>query len=197
MGKNMQMLKIYLRVLKGNQDEIKLIMPNMYAKNFYTINFKYLLDNKITNLIIDIDGTILPADDKNVPGVLVEKINILKEKGFRICLVSNNNKARVEPVAKVLDVDYLYKADKPLKACYDKALEILKVSDLDKVAMIGDQMLTDVYGANNYGIYSILVRPISKKNNIGTFINRCLQNRIERYLKKKKIFDKESYYVGE
>ena len=77
MGKNMQMLKIYRRVLKGNQDEIKLIMPNMYAKNFYTINFKYLLDNKITNLIIDIDGTILPADDKNVPGVLVEKINIL------------------------------------------------------------------------------------------------------------------------
>lgn len=194
MNKNIKMLKIYRRVLKGNQEETKLIIPNMYAKNFYTIDFKYLLENNIKNLIIDIDGTILPADDVNVPKVLIEKIKVLKENGFNICLVSNNKESRVVPVANILKVEYLYKAKKPLKECYDKSIEILKENDLSKVAMIGDQMLTDVYGANTYGIYSVLVKPISKKNNIGTFINRCLQKRIERYLKKKNIFDSDNYY---
>ena len=197
MGKNIKMLKIYHKVLRNNQEEIKLVIPRMYAKNFYTIDFKYLLEKDIKNLIIDIDGTILPADDVNVPNVLMEKVRLLKENGFNICLVSNNKKARVEPVAKLLNVKYLYEAKKPLKECYDKALEILDTSDLTKIAMIGDQMLTDIYGANTYGIYSILVKPISKKNNIGTFINRCLQNRVEKHLKKKNLFDNERYYIGD
>ncbi len=190
MGKNIKMLKVYRQVLRGNKYEIDKVIPKMYAKSFYTINFKELKDNNIKSLIIDIDGTILPADDTMVPIVLKKKFSILKANDFNIVLVSNNNKDRVEPVANVLDVKYLYKANKPLKECYDKVLEMLGDKDLSKVAMIGDQMLTDVYGANSYGLYSVLVDPVSKKNNIGTFVNRCLQNRIEKYLRKKKIYEK-------
>ena len=190
MGKNIKMLKVYRQVLRGNKYEIDKVIPKMYAKTFYTINFKELKDNNIKSLIIDIDGTILPADDTMVPIVLKKKFDILKANDFNIVLVSNNNKDRVEPVASVLDVKYLYKANKPLKECYDKVLEMLDDKDLSKVAMIGDQMLTDVYGANSYGLYSVLVDPVSKKNNIGTFVNRCLQNRIEKYLRKKKIYEK-------
>ena len=190
MGKNIKMLKVYRQVLRGNKYEIDKVIPKMYAKSFYTINFKELKDNNIKSLIIDIDGTILPADDTMIPIVLKKKFKILKANDFNIVLVSNNNKDRVEPVASVLDVKYLYKANKPLKECYDKVLEMLDDKDLSKVAMIGDQMLTDVYGANSYGLYSVLVDPVSKKNNIGTFVNRCLQNRIEKYLRKKKIYEK-------
>ena len=194
LGKNIDMLKTYRKVLKNDKEMTNLIIPKMYAESFYTIDFEYLLKKDIKNLIIDIDGTILPADDTNVDERLIEKFKELKDKGFNICLVSNNSKSRVEPVADILKVPYLYKAKKPLRKCYDRSLEILKVNDLTKIAMIGDQMLTDVKGANNYKIYSVLVKPISKKNNIGTYINRRLQNRIERYLKEKNIFDKDNYY---
>lgn len=194
MGKNIQMLKTYRKVLKNDQDAINSIIPKMYAESFYTIDFNSLLSKGINNLIIDIDNTILPTDDKKVDNRLIEKINELKSSGFNICLVSNNFKSRVEPVAEVLKVSYLARAKKPLEICFINAMNLLNEKDKSKIAMIGDQMLTDVRGANDFNIYSILVKPLSNRHNIGTFTNRCLQNRIERYLKKKNIFDSDNYY---
>ena len=190
MNKNIKMLKVYSEVLKGNKYEIEKVIPNMYAKNFYKINFEKLKEINIDNLIIDIDGTLLPADDILVPNELIRQIEILKENDFNMLLVSNNGSERVTPVANTLGLKYLYNANKPLRECYDKALDILDANH-NNVAMIGDQMLTDIYGANSYGIYSILVDPIAKKNNIGTFTNRCLQNSMEKYLSKKKIYEKK------
>lgn len=189
MGKNIKMLKVYKEVLKGNKYEIEKVIPNMYARNFYDIDFDRLREINIDNLIIDIDGTILPVDGMLVPEKLVRQMSILRENDFNIVLVSNNDMDRVVPIGKILDLKCLYKANKPLSECYDKALDILDANK-DNVAMIGDQMLTDIYGANSYGIYSILVDPIDKKNNIGTYTNRCLQNSMEKYLKKKKIYEK-------
>ena len=194
MGKNIEMLKTYHKVLKGNQEEINSIIPNMYAKSFYDIDYDYLKELKIDNLIIDVDNTILPPDDINVPIELINKIEELKNKGFNICLVSNNFKKRLEPVGNILKVKYLYEAKKPYIECFERALVSLETKDKNKTAMIGDQMLTDIKGSKNYGIYSILVRPISKHNNIGTYVNRKLQNRIEKYLKRKNRFDKDVYY---
>lgn len=197
MGKNKEMLKSFFKVMKSDQEEINKILPNMYEENFYTIDIEYLLKNNIDKLIIDIDGTILKVDDTNVPKSLKQQIKKLKDHKIDICLVSNNGLDRVLPVAKELDVNYIAKANKPLKEAFDKALEILKVSDKNKVAMIGDQMMSDIKGANEYGIYSILVKPISKHNNIQTGTSRVLQNIMENHLNKIKKFDKNKYYKKE
>ena len=188
-----EMIKTYRKVLKGDNEEINKVLPNMYEKNFYMIDFKYLKKVGINKLIIDIDGTILPADDTNVSDELKEKIEDLK-KDFDICLVSNNYRYRVKPVGDILGLKYLYNAKKPKSICFDKAFEILNTTNKKEVALIGDQMLTDIRGANDYGIYTVLVRPISLKNNIGTYVNRKLQYKIENYLKEKNIFDRERYY---
>lgn len=197
MGKNKEMLKSFFKVMKNDQEEINKILPNMYEESFYTIDIEYLLKNNIDKLIIDIDGTILKVDDTNVPKSLKQQIKKLKDHKIDICLVSNNGLNRVLPVAKELDVNYIAKANKPLKEAFDKALEILKVSDKNKVAMIGDQMMSDIKGANEYGIYSILVKPISKHNNIQTGTSRVLQNIMENHLNKIKKFDKNKYYKKE
>lgn len=197
MGKNKEMLKSFFKVMKNDQEEINKILPNMYEESFYTIDIEYLLKNNIDKLIIDIDGTILKVDDTNVPKSLKQQIKKIKDHKIDICLVSNNGLDRVLPVAKELDVNYIAKANKPLKEAFDKALEILKVSDKNKVAMIGDQMMSDIKGANEYGIYSILVKPISKHNNIQTGTSRVLQNIMENHLNKIKKFDKNKYYKKE
>lgn len=194
MTKNFQMLKTFFKVMLNNKEEINKVIPNMYLGSFYDIDEDYLLNIGINNLIIDIDGTILPVNDTSVSKELIEKINILKDKYFNICLMSNNKKERVLPVARELGVLYLYKANKPLPIAYDNANKVLNVDDKNSVAMIGDQMLSDIKGANDYGIYSILVRPISNKNNIQTLTQRILQIRIEKHLKNKKIFDKDIFY---
>ena len=193
MNKNIEMLKCFYKVIINDQNEINKILPDMYAESFYTIDEDYLLQNNINNLILDIDGTILKVDDINVPEKLIKRIKTLKNKNIKICLVSNNDENRVKIVADILSVSYLANAKKPLKIAYDKALEILR-SNKENTAMIGDQMMSDIKGANENGIYSVLVKPVDKHNNLKTGTSRFLQNIMENHLKKKNLFDKSKYY---
>lgn len=194
MGKNKAMLKSFYKVMTNDLNEINKILPDMYAKNFYTIDFEYLLGENLKKLIIDIDGTILKVDDVKVPESIIQKFKQLKELGFEMCLVSNNENKRVKPVAEILNVKYLAKANKPLKEAFDNALKKLNTKDKTEVAMIGDQMMSDIKGSNEYGIYSILVKPVSKHNNIKTGTSRFLQNIMEKHLKKQNMFNKNEYY---
>ncbi len=192
--KNLEMLKTFLQVMKNNPDAIEKVIPDMYCESYNSIDELHLLSIGIKKLIIDIDGTLLPADDINVDEVLKEKILRFKSKNIDICLVSNNKESRVTPVAEVLNVKYLSEANKPLPVAFDRAMEILNTTNKDEVAMVGDQMLSDIKGAKTYGIYSVLVKPVSKHNNLFTGTSRFLQNRMEKHLKKIKKFDKDIYY---
>ena len=195
MNKNLEMLRCFFKVMRNKEGELIKVIPNMYFNSFYDINEEILLKNGINKLIIDIDGTILPVDSINVPTVLINKINSLKNHGIDMCLVSNNNINRVLPVCEKLGIDkYLAKANKPLLECFKKAMCMLDVKDRKCVAMIGDQMLSDIKGANEYGIYSILVRPIDNHQNLQTATCRTLQNIMESHLKRIKRFDKNVYY---
>lgn len=194
MGKNLEMLKTFKKVMFNDLNEINKIIPDIYFKSFYDIDEEYLKEKGINNLILDIDGTILPVDDILVTAKLYHRILLLKRKYFNICLMSNNSKERVLPVAKSLNVNYLYKANKPLSIAFDNALKELNTVKKEEVAMIGDQMLSDIKGANEYGINSILVQPISDNNNIQTLTQRILQKKIEKHLKKKNLFDKDKFY---
>ena len=192
--KNLEMLKTFLQVMKKDEEAINKVIPKMYCEDFYHIDELFLLSEGIKKLIIDIDGTILPADSIDVDSVLIEKILRLKSKNIDMCLVSNNKKERVLPVAEKLEVKYLYEANKPLPIAFTKAMEVLETTNKDEVAMVGDQMLSDIKGANEFGIYSVLVKPISKHQNIQTGTSRFLQNRMEKKLKKIKKFDKDKFY---
>ena len=193
MGKNGEMLKTFFKIMQNDNEEIRKVIPNMYCKNFYDIDIDYLVNKGINKLIIDIDGTILPVDDIFVTIELLRCFGLYKIKHFDICLLSNNNKERVLPVAKELNVNCLYNANKPLPEAYEKALAILKAPNKESVAVIGDQMLSDIKGANEYGLYTILVDPVSNHNNIKTGTQRVLQKRIEKHLKNKGLFDKEFF----
>ena len=194
MGKNSEMFKTFLKVMRNDIFEISKVIPDIYCKDFYDIDPSLLRGLGIKKLIIDIDGTILPVDDINVPEELIRRINLFKAKQFDICLVSNNSEERVLPVAQALGVKYLCNANKPLPEAFDKALKVLEVERICSVAMIGDQMLSDIKGARENGIHAILVKPISEHNNIKTATQRILQKRIEKHLKKRKLFNKDKYY---
>ena len=187
------MFKTFRKVMTNDKYYTSLVIPNMYRKSVYEIDYSKLKKRGYKNLIFDIDNTILPVDDKKVPKKLKELFQKLKKDGFNIIIVSNNNLNRVKEPAKELDVQYLSNAKKPSKESFDKAIHILKSTVFDTV-MIGDQMLSDIAGAKEYGLYTILVDPLEKKYNIQTKISRILQDRIESKLKKNKDFIKGKYY---
>jgi len=194
MGKKKEMLKCFFKVITNNESETNKIIPDMYAENFYKIDIDFLLNKGINNLILDIDGTLMEVDSTYVSEELVNHINLLKSKNINMCLVSNNGNERVLPVSEKLGLKYLANAGKPLKEAFDKAMDILNTNDKKSVAMVGDQMMSDIKGANEYGIYSILVKSISKHDNIQTGTSRFLQNIMEKHLKKINKFDKDVYY---
>lgn len=187
MGKNIRMLKVFFKVMNGYYD---LVIPDKYYKSIYDINYNLLKDEGINTILFDIDNTLLEVNSTIVPDKLIDFINDLK-KNFNILLFSNNSKERVYPVAKRLDVDYIYKAKKPLKEAFDKALN-KTWKKKEEVILIGDQLLSDIYGARSYGIKSILVDPISNKYDIKTGFNRILQNMMLKKLNKNKYLN--GYY---
>lgn len=168
-------------------------VPDIYAQSIFTINYKRLKKSGIKCLLFDLDNTLVPIKTK-VPSVKEkELLEGLKEMGFKVIIMSNSGKKRLEPFKEGLNVDTAYSSFKPLKKKYKKIANIYKFKDTE-IAAIGDQLMTDVFGANRMGFTSILINPISKEDFIGTKINRFIEKRIMKRLDKKGLFTKGDYH---
>lgn len=190
--KHILMLKTFVKVMLGFKKETNLVLPSNYLPSIYHIDYNKLKKNNIDTLLFDIDNTVAKVDDLKVPKETIKLFNNLKQN-FKILLISNNHKERVKPVAEYLDVKALWDADKPEKKAYDKALKMLNSSKENAVA-IGDQILSDIVGANKYKIKSILVDQLAKENNIQTGLAQKLQKYMIKKLSKQNLFKKGNYY---
>jgi len=54
-----------------------------------------------------------------------------------------------------------------------------------QVAVVGDQVFTDILGGNRLGLYTILVCPLNKKEFIGTRVVRQVEKAVLNRLKRK------------
>ena len=190
--KHILMLKTFVKVMLGFKKETNLVLPSNYLPSIYHIDYNKLKKNNIDTLLFDIDNTVAKVDDLKVPKETIKLFNNLKQN-FKILLISINHKERVKPVAEYLDVKALWNADKPEKKAYDKALKMLNSSKENAVA-IGDQILSDIVGANKYKIKSILVDQLAKENNIQTGLAQKLQKYMIKKLSKQNLFKKGNYY---
>lgn len=168
-------------------------VPDMYYKSIYTIDYENLKKKKIKCLIFDLNNTIAPLTLLKPNKKLMELFEELKDMNFKLYIVSNSNKKRVEPFKDYLGVDSAYLSFKPLKRKYKKILSLNKFKD-NQIAVIGDEILTDVFGANRMNFVSILVNPIGKKEFISTKIGRFFENFIIDKLIDKKLFRRGKYY---
>lgn len=160
--------------------------PDEYIVSTYKIDFQSYYDKGYRGVIFDIDNTLVehgaPADERSI--ALIEN---LKSIGFGIMLLSNNKEPRVKMFNDAVHVQYIYKAGKPGRAGYENAMKQLK-TDVSTTLFVGDQLFTDVWGARNTGIHSILVQPIDKKEEIQIILKRYLEKIVlasyRRYCKK-------------
>ena len=162
--------------------------PLMYQKNIFNINYDYLISKGIKLLIFDLDNTILKVGDDMPSSKTVDLFKKLNNK-FKIVIASNNVKKKVKKTADYLNCDYLYSMMKPtikIKKFLDKRYHMKN----NEVAIIGDQIVTDIFVGNRLKIFTILVDPLGEKEFKITFFNRLIEKRI---LKKIKI-KRGSYY---
>lgn len=162
------------------------LYPKLYLNSVKEISLELLNQYNLKGLILDVDNTLITYN-KNMPEGIQEWINQLKQANISLCIVSNsNNKEKVEKVAEKLDIPYIYFAKKPFKSGFIKAKKILNLN-VEQIGVVGDQILTDVIGANRMGMFSILVKPIEEKDIWITRIKRPLENKIiKNYIQNKK-----------
>ena len=168
-------------------------LPDMYKKSIYTVNYEMLKNAGIKIILFDLDNTIVPLHSKETTKRLKDLFDDVKNMGMKPIIISNARKKRVEPFKNELIVDASYHSFKPFKWKYKKILKIYDVKP-NEVAAIGDQLITDVFGANRMGLTSILVNPMSSDDLATTKFNRFFERIIIRYYTKKKVFLKGKYY---
>ena len=152
--------------------------PKSYFKNILEIDMNFIEKNNIKAILLDIDNTMIDTDNNILEG-LEDWVEEAKKHGIKFCILSNTNKKKkAEKMSKKLEVPYIYFAKKPLKFGFKRAKKILKINDSKEIAVIGDQVLTDVFGANRCSMYSILVEPLKQNDIWITKINRVIERRI-------------------
>jgi len=164
--------------------------PKGYFNKVSEISLEYLKENNIKGLILDVDNTLIDYY-RNISEETINWANSLKENGIKMCILSNSNKKeKVKEVAGKLGLEYTYFGMKPLKRGFKKAKKMLSLEN-DEIAAVGDQIFTDVIGANRMKMFSILVEPIEEKDILVTLIKRPIENYIKKqYLKTKDIKEK-------
>ncbi len=145
------------------------------------IDFEYLRENNIDTLLLDVDNTLSTHHGTILVDGLVEWLEVIQGKGIQLIVVSNSKRWRIEPFAGRIGLPFVSLACKPLPFGYHKGIKKLG-ADKKRTAIIGDQIFTDVLGANLYGIKSLLVRPVKLENG-WTF-------KVRRYFEKKMLKDK-------
>ncbi len=168
----------------------KFFSPDDFIEEYDFIDIEYMNMHNKKVIISDLDNTLISWDSKRDTKQLTKWLNRMRKAGFDIIVVSNNTEERVKEFCEKLNLQYVAEAKKPLTTGFKKALQKLNRKPEDAI-ILGDQVLTDIFGAKNLGgAMSVLVKPISKTDAFKTRINRFFERKIIKKLKNRKQFPK-------
>lgn len=172
---------------------MNIFYPDIYAENIFKIDYEKLKDKGIKCLIFDLDNTLVPVKSSKASKEVKELFTSLKRKKFTVILMSNSLKKRVELFKKELKVPCFSFSMKPLKKNYKKVLKEYGF-DMSEIACIGDQIMTDVWGANKMGFTSIFLDKMQEEDFKWTKLNRVFEKMILKHFNRQNRFTKGSYY---
>lgn len=138
-------------------------IPNEFHNTFFDINFESLSKVGYKTILCDLDNTLISYDEEVSNDALNNKFKELEDLGLELILVSNNVPSRIENFTSSTTVRGYANARKPLLLGIKKAHKSAKIKELDQTLFVGDQLMTDIWAANRYKVYSILVNPIKRK----------------------------------
>lgn len=163
---------------------LKLFTPKYYIHRYDVITPEYLKAHGISVLLCDIDNTLVAHDIALPDEQVIMFLKRLKEAGIHVIFVSNNVEERVKTFVEGcgLQAEFYPFAMKPLSKTYRKILKDYGF-DRKQVAMLGDQLMTDILGANWMGFYTILTAPVVQRDLSFTKVNRVFESAVFYLLK--------------
>lgn len=159
--------------------KLKNFIPNECYKTVFDIDYNKLYEAGKRILLIDLDNTLISYSQSVLTQEIHDLFNKLDSMGFKIVLISNNTQKRLLTSIEDNDIIYVNNARKPLKVGFKKALRNFPTYHKKSIVVIGDQLMTDVLGARNFGLDVILVKSIERKSEKWyTRFNRRLERRV-------------------
>lgn len=156
---------------------MNLFLPNKHVQSIYELTPEMFKDEGIRGIVVDLDNTLVPWNVADAPEEVKGWLKSLKEANLDVIIFSNNDEERVKRFAKPLCVPYIHRAKKPLQNSFATAASIMNISS-GQLAVIGDQLLTDILGGNRFGAYTVLVVPIVESDAPITRFNRQIEKQI-------------------
>jgi hypothetical protein len=143
----------------------------------------FLKKKNIKGLLLDLDNTLTTHNNPIVPQTSLDWIELMKQNGIKLMIVSNNHAPRVTPFAEQLGIDFVCEGAKPLTIGYSKAIKRMGLEKRE-VAAVGDQIFTDIMGSNLKGIRSLFVFPIKPEESLPFRFKRACEKPFLPKLKK-------------
>jgi HAD superfamily phosphatase (TIGR01668 family) len=170
---------------------LTLLAPNKRVNSIYDIDLSALKRAGIRGIITDLDNTLVQTREAHADERLLAWFQLLQAEGFKVVVVSNNRFRRVARFCNPHGIPFVHRARKPAGSGFRRSLKMLATSP-HETAVIGDQILTDVFGGNMLGMLTILVRPCSPHGEaVFTRFNRRLEKFAIRQMRKRGLFPKE------
>lgn len=146
------------------------LIANGYIEDVTQITPEMLKEKGITLVLADLDNTLatykMPTPDEKV----IAWRKQLRKAGIDLFVLSNSRKPhRVEQYAAALDAPFRAWSNKPSRKNFVYAMQQMGKTK-EETLMLGDQIFTDVLGANRAGVAVLLVKPIALAGNIGRYI---------------------------
>ena len=156
---------------------------NMFA-SYRALTPAYLRERGIDVLIMDIDNTLAPYEQDLPDAHIKAWIGKMQAAGIGLAFVSNNNWERVELFNGEIGIPAFAKSGKPFGKTLRRVIKLYG-SDAQHTAMLGDQLLTDVFAGKHIGATALLVPPIKDKTTAFWRIKRALERPvIKKYARK-------------
>ena len=149
--------------------------PDIWIKNVLEIDRDFLVKHHIRGLILDLDNTLSMHGSPAVEIGVEDWLALMRANGVKMIVVSNNTKKRVKPLADALGLDFAAFGCKPLPKGIHKALKKLGLPK-KSVALVGDQIFTDILGGNLCGVKTVLVEPFHLEDKPSFRLKRRLES---------------------
>ncbi len=150
------------------------LYPRMYVDTLLDVPLQDLAAAGYRAFIFDLDNTITEWNSQELRTEVEEWFRTLGQMGFKACILSNNGEKRILQIARRLGIPFIHRARKPMRRSFLQAVDLMGMKPAE-VAVIGDQIFTDVLGGNRAGLYTILVKPLAHREFYGTKISRAME----------------------
>ena len=156
--------------------------PHIKRERIADITIEDVKGLGVNALLLDVDNTMSTHSGQVLTDGLTEWLSMMRENGIKLIVLSNARKSRVEPFAEKIGLPFIHLGLKPLPFGYFRAAKAVG-EKRKNVAIVGDQLFTDMLGGFLSGTKKILLTPILLEDKPSFIIRRKLERILLKHYK--------------